>query len=209
VYVGNSQQLGSITSFLNTLTKGVTTAAKTVTNPINSLGQQALDAALKYKEIKAVLNPPVTTAYATPGYTGERFQPGTTTLISPETPLNKSEILALQTALARQGIDPGPLDGVYGPKTAAAISAWQQRNYVAIDGKLSRSLYYMVTAASAPPMGVPVAPIDSRAPSGTPIYISQPAPQPSAGFQLPSFPQWAIPAGLLLIGGAVILSRRK
>ncbi len=38
-------------------------------------------------------------------------------------PSSKAEVLRLQKELKSQGYDPGPLDGVYGPKTAAAVAA--------------------------------------------------------------------------------------
>lgn len=38
-------------------------------------------------------------------------------------PTTKAQVLALQKELKAQGYDPGPLDGVYGPKTAAAVAA--------------------------------------------------------------------------------------
>lgn len=38
-------------------------------------------------------------------------------------PTSKAQVLALQKELKAQGYDPGPLDGVYGPKTAAAVAA--------------------------------------------------------------------------------------
>ncbi len=36
---------------------------------------------------------------------------------------DKATVLAVQTALKAKGFNPGPLDGIYGPKTAAAIKA--------------------------------------------------------------------------------------
>ncbi|MEM8598060.1 MAG: peptidoglycan-binding protein, partial [Pseudomonadota bacterium] len=37
-----------------------------------------------------------------------------------------SEVAALQAALVDRGHDPGPVDGVMGPKTARALAAWQR-----------------------------------------------------------------------------------
>ena len=34
-------------------------------------------------------------------------------------------VSALQTTLAEAGYDPGPVDGIYGPKTEAAVKAFQ------------------------------------------------------------------------------------
>lgn len=41
---------------------------------------------------------------------------------------NTSEVAWLQGVLASAGYDPGPIDGVYGPRTAAAVAAWQAAN---------------------------------------------------------------------------------
>lgn len=48
-------------------------------------------------------------------------EPGT-----PELGLTKEQILDAQTDLAAIGIDPGPLDGIWGPKTEAAVLAFQK-----------------------------------------------------------------------------------
>jgi uncharacterized protein (TIGR02594 family) len=43
-------------------------------------------------------------------------------------------ILELQTALKSAGFDPGPLDGIAGSKTRAAIRAFQDKNGLEVDG---------------------------------------------------------------------------
>lgn len=40
---------------------------------------------------------------------------------------------ALQASLAREGFDPGPIDGVYGPRTAAALQKFQQQRFLEED----------------------------------------------------------------------------
>lgn len=45
-----------------------------------------------------------------------------------------SDVLAVQRRLAALGYDPGPLDGVYGPATAAAVTAFQRAAGIAVDG---------------------------------------------------------------------------
>lgn len=52
-------------------------------------------------------------------------------LIPSIAPTSKAQVLALQKELKAQGYDPGPLDGVYGPKTAAAVAA---RNAALLSG---------------------------------------------------------------------------
>lgn len=44
-------------------------------------------------------------------------------LIPSVAPTTKAQVLQLQKELKAQGYDPGPLDGVYGAKTAAAVAA--------------------------------------------------------------------------------------
>lgn len=41
-----------------------------------------------------------------------------------------------QQALKDKGFDPGPVDGVMGPKTHAAIRSYQEKNSLAADGRL-------------------------------------------------------------------------
>lgn len=45
-----------------------------------------------------------------------------------------STVLSQQQALKQVGFDPGPLDGIRGPKTIAAIRAFQQAEGLSVDG---------------------------------------------------------------------------
>lgn len=49
-------------------------------------------------------------------------------------PTDVGDVRAIQTALMQHGFDPGPLDGVLGPRTAAAVRAFQQRRGLVVDG---------------------------------------------------------------------------
>ena len=44
------------------------------------------------------------------------------------------EVEALQRALPAKGINPGPVDGVFGPKTEAAVPRFQERSGLTADG---------------------------------------------------------------------------
>jgi peptidoglycan hydrolase-like protein with peptidoglycan-binding domain len=46
----------------------------------------------------------------------------------------------IQSKLAQQGFDPGPTDGKLGPKTRSAITQYQQKNNLLVDGNASREL---------------------------------------------------------------------
>jgi peptidoglycan hydrolase-like protein with peptidoglycan-binding domain len=47
-----------------------------------------------------------------------------------------SSVHDAQQALKDKGFDPGPVDGVMGPKTRAAIRSYQEKNSLAADGRL-------------------------------------------------------------------------
>lgn len=55
-------------------------------------------------------------------------------------PLDRNERIELQERLARQGFDTGPVDGVVGESTRAAIRTWQSRYGLAPDGWAGRRL---------------------------------------------------------------------
>jgi len=46
----------------------------------------------------------------------------------------------IQSGLAQVGYDPGPADGVYGPRTRRAIGEYQEHNDLLVDGRPSRAL---------------------------------------------------------------------
>ena len=48
--------------------------------------------------------------------------------------LRGPKIIALQNALLAKGVNPGPIDGVFGPSTAAAVAALQAQEGIVVDG---------------------------------------------------------------------------
>lgn len=56
------------------------------------------------------------------------------------TPASSPLVADVQSALNRAGYNPGPADGVYGPHTRTAISAYQRDNGLSVDGEPSASL---------------------------------------------------------------------
>ena len=55
-------------------------------------------------------------------------------------PLSRSEVQALQTALARRGLNPGAADGVMGPATRSAVRAFQRSLGLPADGFATATL---------------------------------------------------------------------
>jgi peptidoglycan hydrolase-like protein with peptidoglycan-binding domain len=45
-----------------------------------------------------------------------------------------AQVRDLQSALTARGFNPGSADGIFGPKTDAAVRAFQQANGLAVDG---------------------------------------------------------------------------
>ena len=73
-------------------------------------------------------------------------------------------MVAIQRALARLGYDPGPADGISGPRTRAAIRAFQAAAGLPVDGLMSDQLQSAVLSAvlAAAPTPTPVAPPPPR-----------------------------------------------
>jgi hypothetical protein len=61
---------------------------------------------------------------------------------APGTPagLGREQIKKVQQALVRRGYEPGPIDGVFGPRTGAAIKSYQQQEKLPITGLLTPDL---------------------------------------------------------------------
>jgi peptidoglycan hydrolase-like protein with peptidoglycan-binding domain len=49
---------------------------------------------------------------------------------------SSDSVRAAQEALKAKGLDPGPADGVYGPKTREAVKAYQKQQNLNVDGQL-------------------------------------------------------------------------
>ena len=52
----------------------------------------------------------------------------------------QTEVRRAQTALASRGYDVGPVDGIMGPRTGAAIQAFQSDHGLAPDGRVTSEL---------------------------------------------------------------------
>jgi hypothetical protein len=59
---------------------------------------------------------------------------------APPPPGGPGLVHSIQSSLTRLGYDPGPVDGVYGARTADAISQFQYSNRLPVDGQPSPQL---------------------------------------------------------------------
>ena len=71
----------------------------------------------------------------------------------------KAERARIQAALAAQGYDPGPADGVFGPRTRAAVAAWQKAQGLRPTGELdAASAQALLKEAPRPAAGAAAKP---------------------------------------------------
>lgn len=130
-------------------------------------------------------------------------------------PMSGTEILAIQTALANAGTDPGPLDGQLGPGTRRALERFQRQRGLDVCGCVSyetvialglRPLVVQTVIGTAPeahgvevflPKGPPPAPRAGPEQSGTPAGQETPAGQGVDPGQVPSYVEreigWWVP----------------
>jgi hypothetical protein len=52
----------------------------------------------------------------------------------------RNMVRSIQRRLKEIGFSPGPVDGIYGPKTKNAIMGFQRANHLEVDGKISNEL---------------------------------------------------------------------
>ncbi|RJQ04075.1 MAG: peptidoglycan-binding protein, partial [Bacillota bacterium] len=67
--------------------------------------------------------------------------------------MSGGDVLAVQQALAARGFNPGTIDGVYGPNTAAAVRAFQRARSLPVTGVVCGQTYVLleVNCISVPP----------------------------------------------------------
>ena len=65
-----------------------------------------------------------------------------------------SDVRSAQQALRDRGFDPGPIDGVMGPRTTAAVKDFQQKENLNVTGSLDAETNARL-ASSAPPAASP------------------------------------------------------
>lgn len=65
------------------------------------------------------------------------------------------EVALLQVLLARTGIDTGPIDGIFGPKTEAAVKYFQQSRGLTVDGVVGPKTWTVLLQQPSPPTPEP------------------------------------------------------
>jgi peptidoglycan hydrolase-like protein with peptidoglycan-binding domain len=76
---------------------------------------------------------------------------------SRDDPCLAAQAVAMQQALKHKGFDPGPMDGVIGPKPTAALKDYQKSENLAMTGKIDRDtdVKFGVKKVSAEKQAIP------------------------------------------------------
>jgi hypothetical protein len=217
-HLGFFNPITAISKGVQTATKGLTTVAQPL-NPLTNLAQQVIQGKQLFDATKyAWKNPfgqpaqqqPVMTT-TLPQQTGERFEPASTQIALPKHNLSHDSIRRIQIGLQKRGFDPGPIDGIYGPKTKAGIEAFQASAGQVANGiptaNLLRNLErdeIVVTAKRPPAPSTPTPyPQTHVPPYSTPTVYMPPTPAPAAK---PGTPQWVLPAAIAASAGVLALA---
>lgn len=80
--------------------------------------------------------------------------PGMLHVVSPL--MQGPEVTELQNRLTALGYAPGPIDGTYGPATAAAVSAFQRDNKLEVDGVVGPATRKALRGTKAPKKNGPI-----------------------------------------------------
>ncbi len=71
-----------------------------------------------------------------------QFRPSRCRRLSLTSPfMQGDDVLAVQRALVARGFNPGPIDGIYGPRTEAAVRAFQQSAGLPATGVVDAATY--------------------------------------------------------------------
>lgn len=109
---------------------------------------------------------------------GHKFYSDDSAAGAAERMANGGDVRTYQQQLAQRGFDPGPIDGVRGPNTIAAVKAFQRANGLVEDGIVGPQTIGALNASTDQPVdlldtlkaraaGVPLSAVGVRAPPGT------------------------------------------
>lgn len=76
-----------------------------------------------------------------------RPPPPPRTYYPPAPVYNSGLVYNIQSSLTRLGYNPGPIDGVYGRRTADAISAFEYHRKLPVTGQATPGIYYQMQQA--------------------------------------------------------------
>ncbi|HWU16048.1 MAG TPA: peptidoglycan-binding domain-containing protein [Devosia sp.] len=94
----------------------------------------------------------------------------------PDAPVGNKDAFEVQKKLTELGLFDGAVDGYYGPRTARAIRAFEERNNMVPTGAMSREVVDAILRADAAGM-VPAAQRQAAAPAPQPVMPPAPVPQ--------------------------------
>ncbi|MBI1733580.1 MAG: peptidoglycan-binding protein [Candidatus Rokubacteria bacterium] len=84
----------------------------------------------------------------------------------------RADVKAAQQALRDRGHDPGPIDGVHGPRTSAALKKFQEAEGLTASGQLDEETMHRLNVPSASPATEPTVPA-TPAPGAPPVQQRQ------------------------------------
>jgi hypothetical protein len=122
-------------------TSRVVEATPVVVPPVKILAPAAFAAQSAPTPVPIAEEPPVVKASLSmpPPKAGEPVQPAVESA-TPDPELTWAEVLDLQRRLATLGVNPGPLDGITGPRTIAGVQRYQELKGLAATGKVDRQM---------------------------------------------------------------------
>lgn len=94
----------------------------------------------------------------------------------PDAPVGNKDAFEVQKKLTELGLFDGAVDGYYGPRTARAIRAFEERNGMVPTGAMSRAVVDAILRADAAGM-IPAAQRQAAAPAPQPVTPPAPVPQ--------------------------------